>query len=298
MTRTTLLAASMLAGAAAVNAQGARLWNAYAELVSIDASSKVLTLKAMVEPPSSTGLNQFKPGEKVVLIWGVDGAKGGDAQTVVLIQTPEQMAIVEDGYITRAEFVSGDATAKTVTFKSLVPDGVLRSVSGAQPGQWVKFTAPMEQSGAVAPLMAAMITDKPAPKAPKPKPQAVVAAADDSAMRRFTPKTATAVKANGGISGSWRFVVDLGGTSLTTECELAQDGPKIGGTCTLLDQPPSGVTGAVDGSHVRFTFPSALAATNADIPYDGDVDADGGRITGKTFQSGRSSPFTATRVMR
>jgi hypothetical protein len=293
--KSTFIVLLLISSVAVTSAQSPRSWGAYAELVSIDKTARTLTLTAMVEPALSAGLNQFKSGEKVVLIWSIDGSKGGDAQTVVLIQTPAQMKIVEEGYITRAEFVSADAAAKTVTFKAVAPDAVLSTVGGAQPGAWVKFTAPMEQPIGGPTVMAATLTEKPAPKVAKVTPQVAAAAGDGEMARRFTPKAPNIVKANGGVSGRWRFVTDLGGTSVTAVCDLAQDGPKLGGTCTAADQVPAPVTGTADGSHIRFTFPSALAATNADIPYDGNVDAESAKITGTTFQSGRSAPFIATR---
>lgn len=291
---TVVLLASISAGG---SAQGTRAWSSYSELVSIDEAAKAITLKAMVEPSFGGYLDQFEAGDDVVLIWSIDGAKGGDGQTVVLIATPEQMKIVDAGYITRAEFVLADAATKTVTFKVPVPDVVLLAAAAAQPGKWLKITAPMEQPGPGVTLTAANVTDKPAPKPPKPEPPP--AAAADAGMRRDgrgqPAAGASTVKANGGISGPWRLVMDIGSNTLEGACDLAQDGTRLGGTCSLLDNNRTAVDGAVDGSRVTFSFMSRLAANNINLHYDGTLEEDGSKITGTTTVDGRDATFAAIR---
>lgn len=181
-----LLATVLCAGlAATASAQTARMWNWYAEIVSIDQARKEITVKAQMTPAVATYLNKFKAGDRVVLVWRIDGAKGGETDTVLLVATPDEMSIVDVGYITRVDFVAGDAAAKTLTFKTVVPDNVLAPIAAAQPGSWIKVTAPMEQPGTGVVLTAAAPSTKPnlpapaaaaappaaaAPAAPKPKP--------------------------------------------------------------------------------------------------------------------------------
>ena len=176
MTRTqtysaVLIVVVLCASLAAPASAQTRSWAWYGELVSVDQGAKAVTVKAQTEPQVGNYLKDYKTGDKVVLIWGIDGAKGGEADTVIAIATPDEMKMVDVGYITRVDFVSGDAAPKTLTFKAVVPDAVLTSVAPAQPGRWIKVTAPMEQPGTGLTLTAAMPTEKPAPKPPKPKPE-------------------------------------------------------------------------------------------------------------------------------
>jgi hypothetical protein len=108
---------------------------------------------------------------------------------------------------------------------------------------------------------------------------------------------ASAVKANGGISGPWRLVINVGGNTLTGDCDLAQDGPKLGGTCSVSSEDRAPVTGSVEGAKVAFAFPSILAANNVNLRYEGTLDADGAKIVGTSslLFGGQPTEFTLTR---
>jgi hypothetical protein len=291
------VAAVLCAGLATIayaQAPKPRMWNWYGEMVSVDQAAKTITVKAQIAPPVANYLKEYKAGDRVVLIWNVQGAQGGDADAVLAVATPDEMKVVDVGYITRVDFVAADAAAKTLTFKTVVPDAVLASIASVQPGSWIKVTAPMEQPGTGFTLTAAVPSTKPAPRPPKP---AEPAAPATTGGRGGAPDAASAgaVKANGGISGNWSLTMSLGGNTLASTCELAQDGPKLGGTCSAMGGDKSVVAGTVDGTKVNFTFSASLAGNTLDLAHSGTVDATGTKMTGSVTVFGMEAEFTGTK---
>lgn len=269
-----------------------RMWNWYGEMVAVDQAAKAITVKAQIAPPVANYLKEYKPGDRVVLIWNVEGAQGGDADAVIAVATPDEMKVVDVGYITRVEFVSGDPTAKTLTFKTVVPDAVLASIASVQPGSWIKVTAPMEQPGTGFTLTAAAPSAKPAPRPPKPPEPAAPATGGG---RGGAAPAASAVTAKGGISGNWSLTFSIGGNTLESACELAQDGPKLGGTCSAAGGDQSPVSGGVDGTKVNFTYSASLAGNTLDLAYSGTLDAAGTKMTGSVSVFGMEAEFTGTK---
>src|SRR5262249_53630352 len=198
-----------------------------------------------------------------VLVWGsCERAKGGDGDGVMAIAPLEEMKMIDVGYIPRVEFVSADPAAKTMTFKIAVPDAVLKSAASVQPGRWIKVTAPMEQPGTGTTLASAMATEKPAPRPPKPQPAVAAAGAGGGGRGGRGGAAAAAVKANGGISGAWTFAVSLGGNTIEAPCDVAQDGPKLGGTCKPMGGDPVELTGTVMDKKVNFSYTASLGGNS------------------------------------
>ncbi len=286
-TRTLVVMAALVVCAyvAPVGVQAAaRSFAWYGELVSVDQAARTLTIKADIREAPARSLRNYKPGDRLISIWDVQGATGGDGMTVLAVATPEQMHVIDDGYITRVEFVTADPDARTITFKVTVPDVVLQTVASMQPGRWIRVTAPMEQPGPLTMLTSATATDRPSPR-PRAVPSAEPAAADDK------PRVAAAapVKANGGISGPWaiRFK-DQNSVSHYTECQLAQDGPAIGGACK---GPDVEVRGSASGTQIELRIPSG----GAELVHTGTLDGSGTRITGTLLLSGVELRFEATK---
>lgn len=283
-----LMATVLLASLAPIASAQTRSWNWYGEMVSVDQGAKAITVKAMTEPQVGNYFKQFKAGDKVVLIWSVDGAKGGDAQTVLAIASPDEMKMVDVGYITRVDFVSGDTAAKTITFKTVVPDAVLKSAASVQAGKWLKVTAPMDQPGPVATLASAMPTEKPAPKPPKPKAPSAAADAGGRAA-------GGAVAAKGGISGAWTIALSVGGNTIESACDLAQDGTKLGGTCAAMGGDKAPVTGTVEGTKINFSYEASLAGNSIELVHTGTLDSAGTRMSGSASLFGMEAEFTGTK---
>ena len=150
------------------------------------------------------------------------------------------------------------------THLDAAPEAVLQVAASTPPGRWLKVTAPMDQSGPNAVLSAATPTEKPAPK-PRTSPRAAA-----TVPARASASIPPTVKANGGISGSWelRYKDQLRSTHYMA-CELAQDGPLVGGSCDTPGRGTSLVRGDANGSDFTLQIPPG------GLVYAGTVDATG-----------------------
>jgi hypothetical protein len=290
-----LLAAGLCAAMAATTFAQERSFAWYGELVSTNPAAKAITVKAQIAQAAAKYAAEHKGGDHIVLIWDINGAKGGEADTILAVATPEDMKMVDVGYVARVDFVSADAAAKTLTFTATVPDAVLKSLSAAQPGKWIKVTSPMAQPGPGTAMTAAMaLAEKPAPLPPRPKPPEPPAGGSPSGRGGRGAAAAAAVKANGGISGGWTLSLSIGGNDLKSDCELAQDGPKLGGTC----KTPAGdaaVTGGVTGPKVTLQYTANLAGMDIEFVYNGTLDEAGKKMTGSVSIFGMDAEFTGTK---
>ena len=279
------VAAPLLCLASVAFAQG-RSFSWYGEVVAIDQAAKAVTVKARIQPAAAAYLKTYKPGDKLVLTWDIHGAKGGEADTVLAVATPEEMKAIDVGYITRVELVSADAAAKTITFKTSVPNALIASVAAAQPGKWIKVTAPMAQPGPENTLASAALADAAPTIPPRPKPESAGAGGRSAG--------AAAVQAKGGISGKWVIAMSLAGNDLKNQCDLAQDGQKLGGIC----KGPAGespVTGVVNGPKVNMSFAVNFGGMELDFTFAGTLDAAGSKIAGTVTVFGMESEFSATK---
>ena len=86
----------------------ARSFAWYGQLVSVDQATGTLTIRAETRENSVTYLKGSAPGDRLVVIWEVRGAAGGDAQTVLAVATPEQLGVLDHGYLTPVEYVATD----------------------------------------------------------------------------------------------------------------------------------------------------------------------------------------------
>jgi hypothetical protein len=103
---------------------------------------------------------------------------------------------------------------------------------------------------------------------------------------------AAPVKANGGISGKWTITMSIAGNMFDSKCALAQDGPKLGGTCAALGGDEAPVTGAVTGAKVTFAYSANLGGNAVDLAYSGGLDAAGAKMTGSFTVGGMDGEFT------
>src|SRR5438128_1702506 len=74
----------------------------FAELVSFDAATRMMTAKARIEPHVVKHVGKFAPGDRVVLVWT---QFGGEADAIRYVAAESAMA-AESGYIVHARFIS------------------------------------------------------------------------------------------------------------------------------------------------------------------------------------------------
>ena len=141
----------------------ARTYVWQAELVSFDSASKTMTAKAAVNEAVVKYLDRFKPGQRVVLIWTADNSKP-ETGPVRYIENYDAMksANVNQGYMLPAEFVAGDTSARTVTFKAGVPDAAAQALTAAPPGRSISVTSPMAQPSEAGIITSVALPDRPA----------------------------------------------------------------------------------------------------------------------------------------
>lgn len=134
----------------------------FSEVAAVDQAGKTLTLKARIPDYVAKYVDRFKPDEKLVIVWNMIGKTQAD-QVLALWKYDD----VKDakggntGFVLPVEFVSASVQEKMVTFTTQVVDaGVLKS---AQPGGWVKVTAPTDQPSQEAVIASIEPSDPPAP---------------------------------------------------------------------------------------------------------------------------------------
>ena len=134
-----LLATTMVAsaaGAAQSTAKDSGTYTWFGELVSIDKTA--LTVKArMAYPEAVAELKQFKPGERVWVIWsGV--LDYSDAVRQIRHAEP---GTIDDKLVLPAELVSTEAANQYVTLRIAVPESSAAAIRAVKPGEWVTVTS-------------------------------------------------------------------------------------------------------------------------------------------------------------
>jgi hypothetical protein len=104
------------------------------------------------------------------------------------------------------------------------------------------------------------------------------------------------------VSGAWKVVVSASDMTFHTDCALKQAGAALSGTCVSADPPPDGgaapkpstVTGAIDGSNVKFGYDVSFGDMNMHIDYTGALKSDTA-MDGKISVAGQDGTFTGTK---
>jgi len=122
----------------------------HGELVSLDQTSRALTVKSMVAGSALEELTHFKAGDRIMLGWsGFD--KYANAINHVVRYDPAKF---EDHFAFPAEFVSFDAAQRYLTFKSQIPAESVAKLSSLKPGQWVTATSAHGKASETQPVVA------------------------------------------------------------------------------------------------------------------------------------------------
>ena len=131
--------ATPLIGAAQSAASKGTTFQWSGELVSADSAASTLTVKSRIAYQEAVSeLKQFKPGEKVWIVWsGVHDYSDAVRQ---VRRTPAGGKIEED-LVLPAELVSTEAPNQYLTMRIKVPQGSLAAIKDVKPGEWVTITS-------------------------------------------------------------------------------------------------------------------------------------------------------------
>lgn len=140
---TTLLAAlwltaPLLAAAQSEPSKGTTFqWSG--ELVATDPATSTFTVKSRIAYQEAVSeLKQFKPGEKVWVVWsGIHDYSDAVRQVRPM---PAGKKIDED-LVLPAELVSNEAPNQYLTIRVKMPEGSLAAIKDVKPGQWVTVTS-------------------------------------------------------------------------------------------------------------------------------------------------------------
>jgi len=109
------------------------------ELVSVDKSAATVTVKSRVAYQDALSeLKQFKPGEKVLVVWSGLHDYSDAVRQVRRFESGRQIA---DTLVLPAEFVSTEAPNQYVTIRVKVPQSSLTAIGDVKPGDWVTVTS-------------------------------------------------------------------------------------------------------------------------------------------------------------
>lgn len=126
-----------------------------------------MTAKSAVNEAVAKYLDRFKPGQRIVLVWTADNTKPetGPLRYIEAYETMKGSG-VNQGYILPAEFVAADAAARTITFKTTVPEAGIQTLTAIQPGGSIGVTTPMNQPSEAAVIASIAASDRPQPTLP------------------------------------------------------------------------------------------------------------------------------------
>lgn len=124
-------------GAAQSPQSGTYEWSA--ELVSVDPGNSTFTVKPRVAYPEAVSeLKQFKPGERVWVVWsGVHDYSDAVRQ----VKRAEAGNKITDELVMPAEFVSAEPPNAYVTIRIKAPARALTAIKALKPGDWVTVTS-------------------------------------------------------------------------------------------------------------------------------------------------------------
>ena len=254
----------------------------FAELVSVDQAGGAITLAAPITAPVAAYVDRFTAGDRVVIVWT---QYDGEADAVMYVSSAEAFD-VRSGYIVQAEYVSGDASAGTITFRAPVDAGVISTLTAA-PGTPIRVTSPMKQPAPVTPVVSIALNESPnrrpesEPEAePDPEPQPVEIVADPSGP---TPE----------VGGQWIFETSLQGNPVSFQCEITQAEAQLTGTCTSQFLGEAILAGRLVGSAIEVTLAASFNGNDLEFAYTGGVDAAGMQMQGDVVVAGfgAEAPF-------
>jgi hypothetical protein len=111
-------------------------WNG--ELVAVDPTASTLTVKSRVAYQEAISeLKQFKPGEKVWIVWSGVSDSSDAVRQVRRAATGTRI----ENMVLPAELVSPEAPNQYLTIRVKVPEASVAALKDVKPGQWVTVTS-------------------------------------------------------------------------------------------------------------------------------------------------------------
>ena len=116
---------------------GTYTWNA--ELVSIDANAKTVTVKSRVAYQEALSeLKQFRAGDRVWIVWsGVHDSSDAVRQ----IRRSGAAQKIDADFVLPAELVSTETPNEYLTIRIKVPESGLAAIKAVKPGEWITVTS-------------------------------------------------------------------------------------------------------------------------------------------------------------
>ena len=116
----------------------------HAELVSADAGTGTVTVKAMMISDAAKEVAKFNAGDRVLLTWsGIDKYAGAVRQ----IARHAANQKVDATFAFPVELASRDVTNDYVTFKFQAPTAAVGAIKALKPGEWVTVTVRQRSAG-------------------------------------------------------------------------------------------------------------------------------------------------------
>jgi hypothetical protein len=110
-----------------------------AELVSVDAVAKTMTVKARVAYPEAVlALKHFKAGDRVWVVWS---GLHDSTDAVREVRRSETGRTIGEPLVLPAELVSTEAPNQYLTIRVRVPENALSAIGTVKPGEWVTVTS-------------------------------------------------------------------------------------------------------------------------------------------------------------
>ena len=132
------LAAPLFGAAQSVTSEGTTFqWSG--ELVGADPATSTFTVKSRIAYQEAVAeLKQFKPGEKVWVVWsGIHDRSDAVRQVRPMLAGKK----IDEDLVLPAELVSTEAPNQYLTIRVKVPEGSLAAIKDVKPGQWVTVTS-------------------------------------------------------------------------------------------------------------------------------------------------------------
>ena len=260
----------------ALGQSGDRPFSWFVEFVSIDQTTGSLTVRAPFLAHVANYINDFQPGDDVVIVWT---QLDRQADAVIYVESADVMDTA-GGFVVRAEFVDADLAGQTVTFTVPQAGDAVSALASAQPGTPVRVESPFRQPDNVTPVTSVALNERPAPR-PEPVVEEEILANPDGPLAQ--------------IAGDWKLEADIMGNALALDCALAQSDTEVSGTCQGPTPEPVPITGSVAGNTVRFTIATSFGGTDIQLGYTGAVAESGILMEGNLNLGGMATSFKGTK---
>ena len=143
-----MLAAFLLVAADAVfatvdsnNVFENRTYPWYGQLVSLNQNEQTATITARIPAYVEGYINDFKTGDRLVLVWNMIGKTEATRVLGLWKWTPTS----DTGYVLPITFVSADVPRHTMAFSIHVSEKAMTELRSIPAGEWIRVVTPMVQ---------------------------------------------------------------------------------------------------------------------------------------------------------